>query len=57
MTEEQIRILIFHELLHIGIEVDDDGEEHYSCVPHDLEDFKQIIDRFGTDWDKVDNED
>jgi hypothetical protein len=52
-TDEQIRILIFHELLHIGIEVDDDGEEHYSCVPHDLEDFKLIIDRFGTEWDKV----
>ena len=52
-TDEQIRILIFHELLHVGIEVDDDGEEHYSCVPHDLEDFKLIIDSFGTDWDKV----
>lgn len=56
MTEEQIRILLFHELLHVGIEVDDDGEEHYSCVPHDLEDFKLIIDRFGTDWDKVEDE-
>lgn len=52
-TEEQIRILLFHELLHVGIDVDDDGIEHYSCVPHDLEDFKLIIDRFGTDWDKV----
>lgn len=52
-TEEQMRILLFHELLHIGIEIDDDGEESYSCVPHDLEDFKLIIDRFGTDWDKV----
>lgn len=54
MTDEQLRILIFHELLHIGIEVDDEGEENYSCVPHDLEDFKLIIDRFGTEWDKVD---
>ena len=55
-TEEQIRILLFHELLHIGIEIDDDGEETYSCVPHDLEDFKLIIDRYGTDWDSVDED-
>lgn len=55
-TEEQMRILIFHELLHIGIEVGDDGEETYSIIPHDLEDFKLIIDRYGTDWDSVDDD-
>lgn len=54
-TAEQLRILIFHELLHIGIE-ETDGIESYSVVPHDLEDFKLIIDRFGTDWDAVDPE-
>ena len=54
-TEEQMRILLFHELLHIGIEIDDDGEESYSIVPHDLEDFKMIIDRYGTDWNKVED--
>lgn len=50
MTEEQIKILIFHELLHVGIEYNSDGSETYSILPHDLEDFKIIIDRFGTDW-------
>ena len=55
MTDEQLRILIFHELLHIGIEQNDDGES-YTCVPHDLEDFKLIIDRFGTDWDRIDDD-
>jgi hypothetical protein len=55
MTEEQLRILIFHELLHVGIDVSEDGDESYSCVPHDLEDFKLIIDRYGTDWDRVDD--
>lgn len=49
-TPEQIRILIFHELLHVGIEFNNDGTESYSIKPHDLEDFKLIIDRFGTDW-------
>lgn len=49
-TPEQIRILIFHELLHVGIEFNKDGTESYTIKPHDLEDFKLIIDRFGTDW-------
>lgn len=50
MTEEQIRILLFHELLHIDIDMDDSGNEQYKLKGHDLEDFKYIIDRFGTDW-------
>lgn len=53
-SEEQIRILIFHELLHIRIDTDGEGRESYGIYPHDLEDFKEIIDRFGTDWSKVD---
>lgn len=56
-TEEQIRILLFHELLHVKIEFKDDGTESYGTYPHDLEDFKLIIDRFGTDWSKVDGND
>ena len=51
-TEEQLRILIFHELLHVGITYNDDGEEKYSIIGHDLEDFKLIIDRYGTEWSK-----
>lgn len=49
-TEEQMRILLFHELLHIKIDFEEDGSEKYSTRPHDYEDFKEIIDRFGTDW-------
>lgn len=52
MTENQIRIVLFHELLHIHIEPDGDGGELYSVRKHDLEDFKVIIDRYGTDWAK-----
>ena len=52
-TEDQIRILLFHELLHIGIEFAEDGTEKYSIRPHDYEDFKTIIDRYGTDWSIV----
>lgn len=44
-SEEQIRILLFHELLHVGIEKD-----RLFIKGHDLEDFKVIIDEFGTSW-------
>ena len=47
-TPEQIKILIFHELLHVGI----DGDKLF-INPHDLEDFKAIIDKFGVDWNVV----
>lgn len=50
LSAEQIRIVMFHELLHVGIELGADGEEIYSVRKHDLEDFKLIIDKFGTDW-------
>jgi hypothetical protein len=53
MAPEQIRIVMFHELLHVGIEPGPDGDEIYSVRKHDLEDFKIIIDRFGTDWAKT----
>lgn len=52
LSAAQIRTVLFHELLHVGIELGAEGEEIYSVRKHDLEDFKIIIDRFGTDWSK-----
>lgn len=52
MSRKQIEILLFHELLHIGIDWNDNGECFY-VRKHDLEDFKIIIDKYGTDWAKV----
>jgi len=49
-TDDQIRILLFHELLHIGFN-ENSGEPYVK--PHDLEDFKVIIDRYGTHWSEV----
>ena len=51
-SDKQMEILLFHELLHVGITLND-GKEPYSTVPHDLEDFKLIIDRFGTNWSET----
>ena len=47
MNQHQLEILIFHELLHIGIDIE--GDKFY-VVPHDLEDFKTIIKQYGPDW-------
>lgn len=55
-TDDQMRILLFHELLHVGIEFKEDGTESYYVRPHDYEDFKIITDRYGTEWSRV-NED
>ena len=50
-TDNQIRILLFHELLHVGIDFRNDGSEAYSVRPHDIEEFRTIIDRYGIDWE------
>lgn len=49
MTKNQMELLMWHELLHIGIE---DGTLNpiYIVNPHDVEDFRSIIDRFGIGW-------
>lgn len=52
LSEEQIRIVILHELLHVGIRLNAEGEEDYYIVPHDVEDFRLLIERYGIDWAK-----
>ena len=53
LSEAQVEIVLFHELLHVGIEPGADGDEIYNVRKHDLEDFKIIIDKYGTDWAKI----
>ena len=53
MSDDQIKILIFHELLHVGLEEKDNGDTRMFIRQHDLEDFKYIINRFGTSWAEV----
>ena len=48
-TDDQLRILLLHELMHVGIEKDG-NEEKYRIIPHDVEEFKAIIERYGVDW-------
>lgn len=55
MDEVQLKILLEHELLHIKIENPDDIEPVYSINPHDVEDFRSILDKYGIDWNAVDD--
>lgn len=50
LSRDQLKILLLHELLHVGIKFEEDGTEKYYIKPHDYEDFKVITDRYGTEW-------
>lgn len=51
-SEKQLEVLLLHELMHVG--VDDEGQEpSFYIVPHDIEDFRAIIDEYGLDWSVV----
>lgn len=45
-SDEQKEILMYHELLHIGLEPS--GKLY--VVPHDIEEFYPIIEHWGMDW-------
>lgn len=48
-TDRQLYALMHHELLHVGVS-EKDGELEYRIVPHDVEDFDEIIGRYGLHW-------
>lgn len=50
MDDAHLSRLLLHELLHVGVDADEDGGERYSVRPHDLEDFRECVDRWGVDW-------
>ena len=49
--DEKRRILMLHELMHVGVERDG-NEEAYYVVPHDIEDFEEVIERYGARWSR-----
>lgn len=48
-TDEQMDILLEHELRHIGVDFSDD-EPKLFIYPHDVEDFDKIINKYGAHW-------
>ena len=49
MDAEQVRLLMLHELMHVGVERDG-NEESYFTVPHDVEDFRVLLEEHGIGW-------
>ncbi|CQR71664.1 hypothetical protein SOV_04600 [Sporomusa ovata DSM 2662] len=51
MTENQRKLLMLHELKHIGI-----GPKGIRIEPHDVEDFQSILDKYGLRWNAFGND-
>lgn len=51
LSENQLKILMWHELKHIGI-----GEKGFRIEPHDIEDFYDITDAHSTRWNEAGHE-
>lgn len=47
LGDVQMEHLMYHELKHVGYDPED---EKFTVIPHDLEDFKDVIDKWGVDW-------
>ena len=43
-------ILMWHELMHINVTFDKEGEPVYKLRQHDVQDFYTIIQQAGIDW-------
>lgn len=52
MDDQQLEILLEHELLHVGYSEDKDGNPVYSINPHDYGEFDQIERKYGNHWSR-----
>lgn len=50
LSEAQIKILLEHELLHVGVKKTPSGDTMYYIRPHDYDDFGSITKKYGMDW-------
>jgi len=51
MTDNQKKVLMLHELKHIGV-----GDRGFRIENHNIEDFHSILKRFGIDWNDYNQE-
>ena len=49
-SEAQLKILLLHELMHIGIEPTKKGDLKKYLVPHSVQDFRYILKKYGLNW-------
>jgi len=53
MAEQEKKALIDHELCHCFVGEDKHGNPVYKTIPHDFEEFKEIIERYGLWQDNI----
>lgn len=46
LSQEKLEMLMYHELEHVGFK----GVGSYYIVPHDIEDFRDVVSQWGLDW-------
>lgn len=51
LTDNQRKLVIYHELMHIGV-----TERGLAVKPHDIEDFESILKEYGLDWNQLGND-
>ena len=51
LNDNQLKVLMKHELKHVGI-----GMRGLKIEPHDIEDFKDIISEYGMEWNSYGKE-
>lgn len=47
LSDNQLQVLMFHELRHIAL-----GDRGFKVRPHDVEDFAEILEKYGLDWNQ-----
>ena len=50
ISDKAREILMYHELRHIGIKHDENGNIYFFVVSHTIEDFRDIVEEYGIDW-------
>lgn len=53
MAEQEKKALLDHELSHCFVGEDKQGNTVYKTIPHDFEEFKDIIERYGLWQDNI----
>lgn len=46
LDEEHLKRLMYHELKHVGFE----GDDKFRIIPHDFEDFRDCVEKWGMNW-------
>ena len=47
LDEEHLKRLMYHELKHVGY---DPEHRKFSIIPHDMEDFRDCVEKWGVNW-------